>query len=157
MIAFVFEGCINNSSAEQDVNNPIEIFNFDDKEALSKYGSLRLDSTHSNLLNPQIAVEDFKEVRNVWIKLHQDLNKYLSNNAFDWNSSDSSISILHKIYFQKDGKVKYHFFRVFNANVSENTKKEFSNLLSKFDSSYKINLQRDSAFAQCGKASYPNN
>lgn len=133
------------------------IFSYSDQSSMDKYINLELDSIYPNLFNQQAPPKAFKEVQKSWITLHKDLNQFLIKNNFSWNTSDSAISILHKIYFQKDGAIKYHFFRIFNPGITENKQVEFANLLFKFDSSYHIDLKRDSIFAQCGKAKYPNN
>ncbi|GAA5044186.1 hypothetical protein GCM10011506_47610 [Marivirga lumbricoides] len=148
------QSTVKNSETTETQSGP-EIFNYSDKSSLNKYISLELDSVYPNLFTQQTTPKTFKDVRDSWITLHNDLSGFLKAHHFNWNTSDSIISILHKIYFQKDGEIKYHFFRIFNAGITEDKQVEFANLLFKFDSSYQINLKRDSLFAQCGKAKYP--
>jgi hypothetical protein len=61
-----------------------------------------------------------------------------------------------RIYFNPDGSVKAHLFRVFNDSVSDEKAEEFSDLLQEFGKTARINTARKEPFAQCGKISYAN-
>jgi hypothetical protein len=61
-----------------------------------------------------------------------------------------------KIYFDKNGKVEYYVFNIKNASVTEDKKEQFRKVLSKFSKNIKLDIQREKAFAQCGKISYSN-
>jgi hypothetical protein len=135
-------------------DQPPLVFNFSNKTELAEYGSLNPDETHDNLQNPQISKADYEKVVQSWTDLHQKIGSHLSKNNFEWDTADSTISIVHKIYFQPSGEIKYHFFKILTPDVSKENSEEFSSLLSSFAGDYKMNLTRETSFAQCGKARY---
>lgn len=134
----------------------IGVFNFDNKQELSEYNSLNLDESYPNLLDPQISKSDHNTVMESWSDLHQRIGKYLSENKFTWGVEDKTISILQKIYFEPNGKIKYYFFRIFNENVTNEKQAQFANLIAEFAETNRIDFQTDTSFAQCGKTKYLN-
>jgi len=160
LIITVIYGC--NEKAE---NNKIEIvelgkkigvFNFDNKQQLAKYNRMNLDNTHPNLINPQISKSDHNLVMETWKDLHQRIGLYLYENGFNWGVEDSSIEMVRKIYFNKNGEIENYFFNVLNENVTEEKKELFANLISDFAKDNSIEIERDGNFAQCGKTRYLN-
>lgn len=145
-------------STKQTVDNKIEVgvFNFDNKQELSKYNVLNLDETHPNLLNPQISKSDYNSVIKSWTDLHQRIGKYLSENRFDWEVKDSSITIVQKIYFNSDGEIENYFFNVLNKTVTKQKKEQFADLILSFANNNNIDFESERKFAQCGKTKYLN-
>lgn len=159
----LFMRCSSKEKEQADVeivtsttSNNNQVYSFSNKQEFEAFKALQLDSTHANLLNPQVAKESYQEVSQAWVKLHSDIGTFLAKNDFKWNSSDSAIKVFHKIYFDPTGHIKHHFINVLTPSVSELTKKEFSKLLHQFGSTYQLDLKRDSSFAQCGKTRYAN-
>ena len=142
------------ASGEEDA---VFIVNFEDKPAFEEYLALNLDDTHPNLLIPENSEADHAAVLKSWSDLHQRIGSYLAENNFSWGVEDSSITMLQKIYFEPNGEIKTYFFRIFNENVSEETKAEFASLLRDFAVDNRIEIQRDGNFAQCGKTRYLTN
>ena len=146
----------NQEVINEAINESIGIFNFQDKEEFSVYTSLNLDESYPNLLDPQISKSDHNTVIESWSDLHQRIGTFLSDNEFTWGVEDKSISILQKIYFDPNGKIKYYFFRVFNENVTNEKQEQFANLIAEFAETNRIDFQTDTSFAQCGKTKYLN-
>ncbi|OBX25369.1 hypothetical protein LX77_01457 [Gelidibacter algens] len=134
----------------------ISVFNYDNPKELSEYNALNLDATHPNLLNPQISSSDYDSVIKSWTELHQRIGAYLSENGFNWEVEDKTISIVHKIYFKSNGEIENYFFKVLNENVTKEKKKQFANLISEFPKDIRIEFENDGSFAQCGKTKYIN-
>ncbi len=134
----------------------IKIFDFDNKTELSDYERLSLDKDHPNLLNPEISKNEMNTVIDSWTALHQNIGKYLHENDFEWQVEDEQIMIVHKFYFNPDGKIHTYFFKILNEGISDSQREKYSELIVEFAKSNKIGLTRDSQFAQCGKTKYLN-
>lgn len=143
-------------TAATEEKDAVFIVNFDDKEAFGEFRALNLDDTHPNLLIPENSEADHAAVLKSWSDLHQHIGTHLAENDFSWGVEDSSITMLQKIYFKPNGEIKTYFFRIFNENVSEETKAEFAVLLRDFAEDNRIEVQREGDFAQCGKTRYLN-
>ena len=152
-LSLVFFFSINSAFCQDDGPN---VYNFHDKTELEIYESLGLDETHPNLLNPEIAAGEVKQVYGSWSDLHQKLGVFLKEKNFEWGTEDDMIKIVHKIYFNKNGEITSYFFYVMNETVDFEKTEEFSDLIKQFARENAINLQRDGAFAQCGKTKFPN-
>ncbi|MEP2773779.1 MAG: hypothetical protein ABJH05_16615 [Fulvivirga sp.] len=135
-------------------NNDVKVYNFHDAELLSEFEKLDLDQSHQNLLNPQVSKDSINEVIKSWSALHQAIGSHLKSADFHWNVETESISIVHKIYFHNDGKIKAHFFRVLTPELPEEVIQAFSDQLEVFGKTYQLNITREDDFAQCGKARY---
>lgn len=123
----------------------------------SKIKKLELDKHYHNLLSPNNrAKKEYTEVAKTWGDFHRQIGKIVKENNFTWNVKDSSITVLNRIYFTKNGEVDYYTFRVLNKNVSNAKKAEYEKLLAGNISKVKINLKRDKQYAQCGKVRYQN-
>ena len=131
-------------------------YNFDNKEEVSEYNRLDLDKTHPNLLNPNLSKDDYQEIIESWKSLHQEIGSYLAKNDFDWGVEDTSVTIVHKIYFTPEGEIKNYFFNILNEEVPMEKKEKFGELVSNFSANNRISIQRDQSFAQCGKTRYLN-
>lgn len=143
---------IDNTKSEEKVG----VFNFDNKNELSAYNSMNLDDTHPNLLNPKISDSDFNSVKESWVDLHKRIGKHLTANNFEWGIKDETVTILQKIYFNRNGEIENYFFRVLNQNVTLEKKKKFAELIAAFASNNQIEFKSDKSFAQCGKTKYLN-
>jgi hypothetical protein len=146
-----------NQTATLDNPKPIKVFNYHNKQELTEYDSLNLDETHPNLLNPQISASDYHVVMNSWTDLHQRIGNYLSDNDFNWDVQDSTITIVHKIYFNPNGDITNYFFNVLDTTVTKEKQEQFADLISDFAERNTIALKKDKTFAQCGKTRYLNN
>jgi hypothetical protein len=144
-----------NFACSQRLSPPI-VYNFDNQSEFTEYSARDMDKTHPNLMNPEIAKDEFAIVREHWIQLHQTLGQYLEDSNFKWNTKEEDINIVHKIYFYKNGKIKAHFFNILNVEVENETKEHFAQSLEKFAQDYTFDLRRKSSYAQCGKTRYFN-
>ncbi|REH46472.1 hypothetical protein C7448_10732 [Tenacibaculum gallaicum] len=137
--------------------NEGEVVNLQNEAAINKVKKLDLDTKYKNLLNPEFTTdEEYKEVTKSWGDFHKQVGKILKDNDFDWGIKDSSVKILNKIYFNKDGEVNYMVFKVMNENVTSSKKREYEQLLTENITKLKIDLTRKEKFAQCGNVKYLN-
>lgn len=141
---------------KSNADTSIEVYDFDEKKELFKYENLNLDKDHPNLLNPEISKSDMNKVIDSWSDLHQSIAKFLQENNFKWHTKDPEIKIVHKFYFEPDGKIKSYFFRIFNDEISKTQRKTYSDLIVQFAKSHRIDITKDHQFAQCGKTKYMN-
>ncbi len=148
LIIFIFSCSKENEGA---------VVNLQSEAAINKVKKLDLDTKYKNLLNPEFTTdEEYKEVTKSWGDFHKQVGKILKENDFDWGIKDSSVKILNKIYFNKDGEVNYIIFRVMNENVTYDKKEAYEKLLSENITKLKIDLKRNEKFAQCGNVKYLN-
>ncbi|MGG6232288.1 hypothetical protein [Tenacibaculum sp. SDUM215027] len=133
------------------------VVNLQNEVAINEIKKLDLDTKYKNLLNPEFTTdEEYKEVTKSWGDFHKQVGKVLKENDFDWGVKDSSVKILNKIYFNKDGEVNYMMFKVMNENVTSSKKREYEQLLTENITKLKIDLTRKEKFAQCGNVKYLN-
>lgn len=169
--SMVFVGC--NTSIEKKENNTKEIqktkpsnesttadskvivFSLANDEDKKKFGALKLDETHENMLDRNAAKESFDVAMDSWVDIHTRLNTHLMNEKFDWGIKDERIKIFNKIYFKADGQVKYYVYRIY-ANVEPDKIAAYGKIANDFFTNQKIKLVRDVDFAQCGRASLMN-
>jgi len=154
----VFVSCGNSSTGfgQENKVNP-KVINFDNQAEFNNYRKLNLDSLYPNLLNPsKFSEKEFKAVVKSWSEFHQKVSSFMKDEGFFWNVKDSTISIVNKIYFNKNGTIDYFFFRILNPSIPDSKKIEFEFVLQKFSKSIRMNLARDSKYAQCGKTKYIN-
>ncbi len=91
-----FTALLSNDLDAQAKNYP-KIYNFSNKESFERFLQRDLDSQHTNLLNLDLAKEDYDIVSKKWMTIHQDIGQYLKKSGFNWNTEDSTVSIVHKI------------------------------------------------------------
>ncbi|UOB18477.1 hypothetical protein [Abyssalbus ytuae] len=133
------------------------VVSLDDQLAFNELKKLKLDSTYTNLLDPRNVTEaEFKTVRKSWVEFHKKVSAFIKEENFKWEVPDSTIFIVNKIYFDKNGAIDYYAFRILNDSVPETKREEYEKVLQKFSKEIKINLQRDEQFAQCGNTKYLN-
>ena len=143
----------NQDSGELIVKKP-RIYNFDNEIEFEEFVNLKLDKTHENLLDPQVSKSEIADVMQSWRDLHRKCGEYLKERSFDWGVESGTVSIFQKIYFDSDGSIENYFFKVQNEDISFEKKEEFSAILETFCETYRIKLQRNKPFAQCGKTRY---
>lgn len=133
-----------------------KVYNLDNKVISEKLKPLKLDDRYANLLNPQISGDEFQVIYKSWGEFHTSIGAFVNKENFNWGVADSTITLVNKIYFDKTGKVDYFLFKVRNENVTNTKKEAYQKLLNKFIKNMRVNLKRDSQFAQCGKVEYKN-
>ena len=153
ILAVVFFTTLHLFAQEHDV----KIYNFHNSEEMDEFRRLNLDESHENLLNPNVSKDSINQVIESWTALHQAIGKHLKSTDFNWQIEVENISIVHRIYFHNDGKIKTHFFRVLTPELPKEVTQAFSDQLQVFDKSYQLNITRENDFAQCGKVRYPVN
>lgn len=133
------------------------VVGFHDRTNFEKFKELKLDDSYVNLLNPMFSKkEEFKDVLKSWGDFHNKVNEVLVANDFSWEIPDSSITVVNRIYFNKDGGVNYFLVNVRNDNVSDEVKNKYITLLNTHLDELSIELKREDKFAQCGKVKYKN-
>ncbi|MFY7669579.1 hypothetical protein ACOSP6_00690 [Tenacibaculum sp. MEBiC06402] len=133
------------------------VVGFHDSVAISSLQKLQLDDSYINLLNPSFSKkEEYQAIIKSWSNFHNNVNEILTENEFSWGVPDSSITVVNKIYFTKNGKVNNFLVNIKNENVTLETKNEYVKLLNNNLNKLSIDLKRDKQFAQCGKVKYKN-
>ncbi|MCM8568674.1 hypothetical protein NE848_04745 [Gramella jeungdoensis] len=153
---FLFALCIFSFNAVSQNKEAVEVYDFDSEPEILKTRSSALDKTHPNLLNPQIAKEEHETVTKSWTKLHRDIAQFLEANDFEWETEESQIMILHKFYFEPNGEIHTYAFKMMNEEINESQRRAYSDLMTKFAETYRIDIIKDGQFAQCGKTKYLN-
>ncbi|OKS89270.1 hypothetical protein RG47T_4754 [Mucilaginibacter polytrichastri] len=95
--------------------------------------------------------DDEKRLITAYTTMLQDLNKYLNENNFRWNSP---VRIFNRVYFEPDGSISYYLVNLKPTGLDEEKQKACINLLSKFIQRYKIKITASSKFAQCSPVIY---
>ena len=134
--------------------NTIEVYDIADEADRFIYDKLNLDDSHPNLLNPQLSDDGYDMILEAWTNLHQAIGDHLDKNDFDWQIEAESISILHKFYFEENGRIKNYAFRFTNNKVSDQVRSEYGKLIQEFANDFIMDLDRDAQYAQCGKTKY---
>jgi hypothetical protein len=157
LCGLILVGCStqNKPKEKEAETSEVTVFSLASADDKKEFSTLKLDDTHLNMLNPKIAKEKHEEAMQSWTDIHVELNQFLHKEEFDWGTDAERIKIFNKIYFQKDGRVKYYVYGVY-ADVSPEKVTAFGKLAKEFFANQKISLTRDVDFAQCGKASLLN-
>lgn len=139
-----------------DIQKPL-VVNGDDDVAIRQLQNRNLDSVYMNLLNPKnVSDSEYNAVSDSWIEFHKQVSQFIDKENFKWEVPDSTITIMNRIYFDKNGTIDYYAFKVMNPSVSLNKRAEYEKILQKFSRDVKINLQREENYAQCGNIIYLN-
>jgi hypothetical protein len=149
----------NEKPAESKVvtNNSHQVVNFDNSKELKAFRELNLDSTYVNLLDPRNTSEsEYKSVMHSWSEFHQNIAEFIEQENFQWEVPDSTISIVNRIYFNKNGTIDYYGFKILNPSISAEKRNEYEIVLQKFSEHIHLDLLRDEKYAQCGKIKYVN-
>ena len=118
---------------------------------------MNLDSTYTNLLDPRnVTTDEYKIVAKSWSEFHKKLSHFIKEENFKWEVSDSTITIMNRIYFDKNGTIDYYTFKIKNSSVTDEKIVEYEKVLQKFSGNVKLDLKRDEKYAQCGKIKYKN-
>lgn len=157
LCGLILVGCStpNKQKEQREDNSEVRVFSLANAEDKIAFSALKLDDTHSNLLNRDISKDQFDVIWKSWTDIHKALNQHLINENFDWGVNDERIRLFNKIYFKKDGRVKYYVFGI-RSSVSQEKMEAFGEIAQDFFADQKISLTRDADFAQCGKASLLN-
>ena len=141
-------------SCKQEKGSVVSLHNLTEYEKIKK---LQLDDSYINLLNPSLSdKEEYETILKSWSSFHNKVNDVLTKNNFSWGVADSSITVVNKIYFKKDGTINYFLVNIKNEHVSDETKNTYVSLLKNNLDKLTIDLTRDNQFAQCGKVKYKN-
>jgi hypothetical protein len=148
--------CGNNYDQNKISKKPI-IISYHNQAKFKTYTKQNLDSLYPNLLDPKNAHKKvYKKVVKSWRSFHQQFPKFMKEKKFTWGVPDSTIRIVNKIYFNKNGHVEYYFFKIQNPSVPEEKKNEFEAVLQHFSEHTSIDLKREHKYAQCGKTVFAN-
>lgn len=125
--------------------------------AYNEIKKLNLDSTYTNLLDPRnVSESEYKIIAKSWSEFHKKVSQFIKEENFKWEVPDSTITIFNRIYFDKNGTIDYHTFRIKNPSVSDEKQAEYEKLLQKLSKEVKLDLKRSEQYAQCGKTKYLN-
>ncbi|MBU2527320.1 MAG: hypothetical protein KKC03_12035 [Bacteroidetes bacterium] len=145
------------SETKNNFKNEPKVVSGDNEEAFNEIKKLNLDSIYPNLLDPKNVTEsEYQEVEKSWVKFHENVSEFIKFENFDWEVPDSTITVLNRIYFSKEGTVDYYTFKIMNHSVSAEKRAEYEKVLQKFSENVKIDLDRNEQYAQCGKIKYLN-
>ncbi|CAM1345071.1 hypothetical protein [Tenacibaculum amylolyticum] len=135
----------------------MQVTSVHDKTAFEKFKKLDLDATYQNLLNPDFSTkEQYTEVVNSWRGFHEKVNTILQTNKFSWEVAKPTITVVNKIYFDKNGNIDHFLVNIKNPDISDEVKESYRKLLAENIDKLSINLKRKEQFAQCGKVKYQN-
>lgn len=95
--------------------------------------------------------DDEKRLVTAYTTMLYDLNKYLNQNNFRWNSQ---VRIFNRVYFEPDGSISYYLVNLKPTGLDEEKQKAFLTLLSNFIQHYKIKITANARFAQCSPVVY---
>ena len=150
-------GCKKAPEKKDQIAKEPKVVNFDNKLAFQEFSKMNLDSTYINLLDPRnVSESEHKSVIKSWTEFHQKVSKFIKEENFKWEVPDSTISVLNRIYFDKNGNIDYYAFKILNPSIAAEKQSEFENILEKFSKEIKLDLKRDEQYAQCGKTKYLN-
>ncbi|MDA9056462.1 hypothetical protein N9K49_01270 [Flavobacteriaceae bacterium] len=128
-----------------------------DKTAYNALKKMNLDSTYTNLLDPRnVTADEYKLVAASWSGFHKKLSHFIKEENFKWEVPDSTITIMNRIYFDKNGTIDYYTFKIKNSSVTDEKIVEYKKVLQKFSENVKLDLKRTKNYAQCGKITYKN-
>jgi hypothetical protein len=120
----------------------------------SGYSMQELDKKYKSAIGAGDVVfkgDDEQRLITAYTTMLHDLNKYLNENNFRW---DSKVRIFNRIYFEPDGSISYYLVNLKSTGLDEEKQKAFVNLLSNFIQHYKIKITANTRFAQCSPVIY---
>ncbi len=120
----------------------------------SGYSMQELDKKYKSAIGAGDVVfkgDDEQRLITAYTTMLHDLNKYLNENNFRW---DSKVRIFNRIYFEPDGSISYYLVNLKPTGLDEEKQKAFVNLLSNFIQHYKIKITANTRFAQCSPVVY---
>lgn len=120
----------------------------------SGYSMQELDKQYKSAIGTGNVVfkgDDEKRLITAYTDMLFDLNRYLNQNNFRWNSK---VRIFNRVYFEPDGSISYYLVNLKPAGLDEEKQKAFVSLLSNFIQHYKIKITANTRFAQCSPVIY---
>ncbi|MBI1183761.1 hypothetical protein GC194_05795 [bacterium] len=123
-------------------------------------GMSLLDLEYPSALNQDTTKAVFKseEQQKAFVEAYRtmlfDLGKFLSEHGFDW---ERKTRCFNKIYFNSGGGIDYFLYNFLGSESekpSEVKQARFNELLQEFVKDYKIKIQAEDKFSQCGPVSY---
>jgi len=120
----------------------------------SGYSMQQLDKQYKSAIGAGDVVfkgDDEARLITAYTTMLYDLNKYLNQNNFRWNSK---VRIFNRIYFEPDGSISYYLVNLEPTGLDVEKQKAFVDLLSKFIQYYKIKITANTRFAQCSPVVY---
>ncbi|MEC3906269.1 hypothetical protein VOI54_04525 [Tamlana sp. 2201CG12-4] len=145
------------SETKNNLNVEPKVVNGDNELAFNEIKKLNLDSIYLNLLDPRNVTEaEYQKVGKSWTEFHKNVSDFIKSENFKWEVPDSTITVMNRIYFSKDGTVDFYTFKIRNQSVSTEKRTEYEKVLQKFCENVKIDLYRNERYAQCGKIKYVN-
>ena len=113
-----------------------------------------LDSTYKSAVHTDTSQSAFPgredEVSANYIKMLQDLGRFLKAKGFKWEKTTKSFN---RIYFSADGRVDYYLYN-FKGAIAETKEAEFKALLNEFIKTYRFPMHCKVKFAQCSPVTY---
>lgn len=113
-----------------------------------------LDLKCPNLLDPRLSNEDADILIAAWRDLNQKIGSQLVSSDFNWNTNSETVKIFHKFYFNKDGSIMNYYYNIMDTTISKATRKAYGNSVKSIINEHRINISKDSAFAQCGRMEF---
>jgi len=114
-----------------------------------------LNESCPDLMNPQYLLKDREAILESWTALNQNIGQQLVDEGFKWDSSPSGkVKIYHRFYFHKDGSIHRYYFNILDTTVSKEKRVAYATQVGSILKNYDLGIQRDSAFAQCGKMAF---
>jgi hypothetical protein len=122
-------------------------------EARGIYNVKLLDSIHVSGMHVDSTQAAFWDRQDEFGKAYNDmlqqLFNYLNKNGFKFGKETRCT---HKIYFEKDGTIKYYLYTFRDLNPAKEA--DFKKLLNEFIKTYKFPLDCKTPYRQCGSAVY---
>ena len=118
------------------------------------YSMQELDKKYKSAIGAGDVVfkgDDEQRLITAYTTMLHDLNKYLNENNFRW---DSRVRIFNRIYFEPDGSISYYLVNLQPTGLTVEKQKAFVSLLSNFIQHYKIKITANTRFAQCSPVVY---
>lgn len=87
-------------------------------------------------------------------KMVEEFNSFLSLNNFVW---EKKVWGFNRIYFKKDGTIKYIIYSIYENQISEKREKEYKMLLTKFAETYTFPIKAENNFSYYSPIYYSPN
>jgi hypothetical protein len=113
-----------------------------------------LDQRCPDLMKPPYLLEDREAILESWTALNQNIGQKLMDKGFNWESAQEQVKIFHRFYFHKDGSIHRYYFNILDSTVSKEKREAYSKAVADILQNHCLGIERDSAFAQCGKMAF---
>lgn len=122
-------------------------------EARGLYNVKLLDSIHVSGMHADSTKAAFgdrqAEFEKSYTEMLNELSTYLNKNGFSFGKDTRCT---HKIYFEKDGSIKYYLYTFRDLDPAKEA--DFKRLLNEFIKGYKFPMDCKTPYRQCGSAVY---